>query len=170
VKPRARRVTLKGETRHRHEADALLAGPGTAVVVHRNVDRSLVMACPDGCGEVLTINLDPRAGKAWRLYRERRGTSLFPSVWRESGCKSHFILWRSQLYWCDYDEELEEHNEQLEGRIAALLSSSFRPYTEIAGELDEVPWDVLVACRRLVKRALAEAGTKKHQGSYRRSR
>lgn len=167
---RAKQITIKGETRHRHEADQLLAGPGTAVVVHRGVARSLVIACPDGCGETLTINLDPRAGKAWRLYNERRGTSLFPSVWRESGCKSHFIVWRSRIYWCDFDDLMDDQNEQLESRIGALLSASFRSYTDIAQELDEIPWAVLVACGRLVKRNIAESGDSQQQGFYRRLR
>lgn len=43
---------------HRHEADELIAEPGEAALVHRGVDRSLVMACPNVCGEMLTINLD----------------------------------------------------------------------------------------------------------------
>jgi hypothetical protein len=166
---RSKQLTIKGQTQHRHEADELLDGAGTAVVVHRGVIRSLVLACPDGCGENLTINLDPRAGKAWRLYTERRGTSLFPSVWRDSGCKSHFILWRSHIYWCDYDDEsMDDENEPLEGRVAALLDSSFRSYTDISQTLDEIPWAVLVACGRLAKRRIAEPGTGQQQGFYRR--
>jgi hypothetical protein len=166
---RSKQLTMKGQIQHRHEADKLLAGAGTAVVVHRGVARSLVLVCPDGCGEILTINLDPRAGKAWRLYTERRGTSLFPSVWRPSGCKSHFIVWRSHIYWCDYDDEsMDDENEQLEQRIAAVLDSSFRSYADIAQNLAEIPWAVLVACGRLVKRRIAESGTGQQQGSYRR--
>jgi hypothetical protein len=160
---------IKGTLEHRHEADALLGGPGTAALVHRGVLRSLVVTCPDGCGEILTINLDPRAGKAWRLYREPHGTSLFPSVWRDSGCKSHFIIWRSHIYWCDYDDEpMDDHNESLERRVAAHLQPTFRAYADIAQELDEIPWAVLVACVRLVKRGAAESGTGPQQGSYRR--
>lgn len=171
MKSRSKELTIKGQTQHRHEADELLAGAGTAVVVHRGVIRSLVLVCPDGCGETLTINLDPRAGKAWRLYTERRGTSLFPSVWRDSGCKSHFIVWRSHIYWCDYDDEsMDDENEPLEGRVAALLDSSFRSYTDIAQTLDEIPWTVLVACGRLAKRQIAESGTGEQQGFYRRLR
>jgi hypothetical protein len=49
---------------------------------------------------VLSINLDPRTGKAWRLRQDRFGVTLLPSVWRTSGCKSHFILWRNAVWWC----------------------------------------------------------------------
>ena len=86
-----RRTVLTATVERRHEADALTARPGDAVLVHRGRARSLVMACPDGCGERLTVNLDPEAGPAWRAYQTPRGLTLYPSVWRESGCKTGAI-------------------------------------------------------------------------------
>jgi hypothetical protein len=47
------------------------------------------------------VNLDPRAGPAWKLYDREDSLTLFPSVWRESGCEAHFILWRNRLIRCD---------------------------------------------------------------------
>jgi hypothetical protein len=168
--PRATHLRIMAKVSHRYEADALLSGPGSAVVVERGLPRSLVMPCPDGCGDVLTINLDPRSGPAWRLYRERRGVSLYPSVWRESGCESHFIVWRSSIYWCgpDGDSELDDQNNELEERVATVLTHSFVPYTEIAEELSEIPWSVLVACERLAARGVAERGKGKQRGAFRK--
>jgi hypothetical protein len=141
-------------------------------MVEREVLRSLVMPCPDGCGEILTINLDPRSGPAWRLYRERRGTSLFPSIWRSSGCESHFIVWRSAIYWCGPDEgtALEDENIDLEARVSGALTDSLVPYTEIADQLSEVPWSILVACERLVARGAAERGKGGNRGSFKNRR
>jgi hypothetical protein len=92
MKRRAQTLSLRGTVDHRHEADERLRDLGEAVLVRRGVDRSLTMLCPDGCGETLTVNLDRRTGPAWRLYVEGQAVSLFPSVWRNSGCRSHFIV------------------------------------------------------------------------------
>jgi hypothetical protein len=73
-----------------------------------------VLSCPCGCGDEISVNLDPRTGPAWRTYQTARGFTLFPSIWRESGCKSHFIIWEDRILWLDatdfkFDEaDLEE--------------------------------------------------------------
>lgn len=70
----------------------------TIAIVERGVPRWAVFRCPCGCGELLTINLDRRVGPHWRLIRRKSGVSLSPSVWRTSGCHSHFILWKNQVW------------------------------------------------------------------------
>jgi hypothetical protein len=70
----------------------------TIAIVERSVPRWAVFRCPCGCGELLTINLDPRTGPHWRLLRSRSRVSLSPSVWRTSGCHSHFILWKNRVW------------------------------------------------------------------------
>jgi len=127
------------------------------------------MKCPDSCGDTLTINLDRRGGPAWRMYRNRQGVSLFPSVWRDSGCRSHFIIWRSQLFWCDYDDpELDECDAHLEQRVFDALCPSPIHYAELADNLGETPWSVLVACRHLVRKGKVEEGAAKQNGMFRR--
>ena len=34
--------------------------------------------------------------------------SLIPSVRRTSGCRSHFIVWRNQIWWCSrrWDDDM----------------------------------------------------------------
>ena len=63
----ARMVRLVGDAEYRDQAEATLKAPGDASMVFRARPRSIVMACPDGCGETLVINLDSRADKAWRF-------------------------------------------------------------------------------------------------------
>lgn len=167
-----RRTVLTATVERRHEADALTARPGDAVLVHRGRARSLVMACPDGCGERLTVNLDPEAGPAWRAYQTPRGLTLYPSVWRESGCKSHFIVWHDQIIWCDRFEagnrEPEPQDPTLGTRIVAALGSEWKPYSQIAGAIEDIPWEVLRGCRTLTRRGQIEEGTGRHIGWFRR--
>lgn len=101
---KATRIRHRGATAYRDEANELLERPGDTVLVERGVPRSLVMRCPDGCGETLTINLDRRAGKTWRLNTEKNATlSLYPSVWKADGCRSHFVVRHSGIIWCEPD-------------------------------------------------------------------
>ena len=97
--------------------------PGTMAVIDRAGPRAVLFQCPCTCGDTLVINVDPGAGKAWRLRVDRSGLSLMPSVWRTSGCRSHFILWRNQVWWCDwYDEEDEDEPSwpvEMDGELKA---------------------------------------------------
>jgi hypothetical protein len=170
MKKRASRISMKGEVTHRHLADEALKAPGEAVLVRRGVLRSLVMACPDGCGEVLTINLDGRAGKAWRYFERGADVSLFPSVWRDSGCESHFILWRSRIYWCDWGDELEVPMAEVVVQVRDALGPQLERYTSVAERLDLVPWAVLSACAKLQREGLAIEGKDKLRGSFMRAR
>lgn len=166
---RVNRLAFKAQVEQRHEANPLLNMPGDAALVHRGVLRSLVMACPDGCGELLTINLDARAGKAWRVYGSQEELSLFPSVWRETGCKSHFILWRSKIYWCDWDDELDTPKEDVVELVRGCLSDELVPYLDIADALRLVPWAVLSACHGLARKGVAQEGKNKQRGQFRRA-
>ena len=169
MKRRAQTLTFRGAVEHRHEADERLGSPGEAVLVRRGVDRSLTVLCPDGCGETLTINLDQRAGPAWRLYVDGRSVSLFPSVWRHTGCCSHFIVWKSRIYWCDWGEELQSTSAEFEQLVLSSLTDAFRPYAQIAEALDAVPWAVLSACHRLKSRNLICEGLGNQRGWFKRT-
>ena len=136
----------------------MLVEPGSTVLVHRGVARSIAMQCPDGCGEQLTINLDNRAGPAWRHYLRGDELSIYPSVWREGGCKSHFIVWQSRIYWCDWDD-LDVPSDDTIQSIKAALSRTLRSYIAIADELQLVPWAVLSACHHLCQLREAESGS-----------
>lgn len=78
----------------------LLRDPGAFVAVVRGTPRAAVFRCPCGCGDTLVANTDPKTGPAWRLRLDADGATLMPSVWRTTGCGSHFIVWRSRIWWC----------------------------------------------------------------------
>lgn len=59
------------------------------------------MVCPCGCKEVIELNLLPQVRPRWSVVEHAGGTaSLDPSVWRTSGCHSHFILANGFIRWC----------------------------------------------------------------------
>jgi hypothetical protein len=167
MKGRANRIDFRGIVEHRHEADGLLTQAGAAVLVRRGVERSFTMTCPDGCGEVLTVNLDRRSGPAWRFYLEEDSVSLYPSVWRHTGCESHFIVWRSRIYWCDWGEEFVATSTEFEQLVLGKLTGQLQACSDIAEQLDAVPWAVLSACQRLRRRGLVQSGPGEQRSLFR---
>jgi hypothetical protein len=58
------------------------------------------MVCPCGCGSVLHMNLLEDERPCWRVTQHPDGTAtLFPSVWRKRGCRSHFWLRHGRVEW-----------------------------------------------------------------------
>lgn len=94
------RISFKGIIRNRNELENLLVNAGDFVVVKRGRRRLFILRCPCGCGDDLLINLDERSGPAWRLYLRAGNYSLYPSFWRDTKCKSHFIIWNNKIHWC----------------------------------------------------------------------
>ena len=140
-----REARLKGVAASEADASRLLERAGDFAIVERGTPRLLVMKCPDECGDTLRINLDRRTAKAWRLYRDEDGISLFPSVWRDTGCRSHFIVWGDSIYWNDYGDRAYRRGYDLALRrsITGLLDMSvFRSAADIAEQLGVVPWSV----------------------------
>ena len=153
---RAEKINYVGTAVLNSGAVRQLTRPGDCAVVHRGRPRSIVMVCPDGCGSVLTINLDGRSGKAWGLYLRKQTLSIFPSYWRVDGCRCHFIVWRNRILWCDSHERIKTPNvSSLHSIVLTQLSiDSYISYEAIADEIDEIPWDVLWSCRSLVRQGL----------------
>lgn len=59
------------------------------------------MLCPCGCGETLYLRFFGTRHPQWRIARLSGPATVTPSVWRTSGCRSHFILQDGQIHWCD---------------------------------------------------------------------
>src|ERR1700680_626575 len=120
--------TIRARVNSRANASAHLKQPGDAVIVDRQGPRWLVLSCPCGCGAEVPVNLDRRAGPAWRIYESPRGTSIYPSVVRDTDCKSHFIIWRNNIlmlgaqYGESWIDEVEEGEDKLLQRVLEALS------------------------------------------------
>ena len=173
----ARGIKLTLETTSRANAAAHLRMPGDAVLISRGTPRWLILRCPCGCGEEVPVNLDPRSGKAWRLYRSTRaGLTLFPSVWRDTGCGSHFVIWRDHILmlggWDLADREPVRFDVQsLSERVLAVWpGKGYALYVDVADALKEIPWDVQDACRWLVKKGMLEEANGTRRGWYKKVR
>lgn len=59
----------------------------------------VMLVCPCGCGATIALNVLPDASPRWWLYESADGPTLSPSVWRTTGCRSHFILRRGCVIW-----------------------------------------------------------------------
>ncbi len=64
-----------------------------------------VMICPCGCGAKLELNLLPDERPLWGYKINRKGLpTLYPSVNRKIGCRSHFFLRQGKIIWAEsYD-------------------------------------------------------------------
>lgn len=174
MKQPIRKARWRGIGNYRDEAEPLLEQDGDMAGVVRGRPRSLLMKCPDGCGDTLVINLDPRAGKAWRLDVRKDEVTLYPSVWREDGCRSHFILWRDRILWCGrFEEDNEEpaYDADLERIVYAQLDPViYLGAYDIAMRVGEVSWEVSRALRYLAREGRAVEGRGPDGNRYRRAR
>lgn len=169
---RATATSFKGTINRRSESDSLIELPGDYAIVERDRPRLIVMRCPCGCGDDLLINLDVRSGPAWRFYKKATGNSLYPSYWRSSECKSHFIMWSDKIYWCTSgDEDATEGywkiGEDIEQTILkVLVDRDYTHYIDLADECGLIPWECLQACRQLQYRGLCAGGSSKFRGYF----
>ncbi len=171
----ASKIELKAEVSSRVGASARLVLPGDAVLVTRGAPRWLLLRCPCGCGEEIPVNLDARAGKAWRLYKsDSTGLTLFPSVWRDTGCESHFVVWRDRILmfggsegtWDSVDFDIDRLGRRV---LETWPRSGFASYVDIADVLREIPWDVQEVCRRLARKGKLVEDGEGRRGWYRRA-
>jgi hypothetical protein len=59
------------------------------------------MICPCGCGDMIDLNLLKQSRPCWSVEEHSDGTiTLAPSVWRQKGCRSHFLLRHGRIDWC----------------------------------------------------------------------
>lgn len=139
-------------------AVAQLHTPGDCTIVVRGIPRTVVMMCPDGCGETIAVNLDPRADKAWKKYEHHQKLTIYPSVWRDTGCRAHFIVWNDRILWCDADDakHITIDERFIEAVFNNLSGSNFVHFESIAESLQAIPWDVLWACNELVRRGIVQ--------------
>lgn len=70
-------------------------------VIYKNKPVWALFKCPCGCGYVITLPLQKPHNPKWRLYKsESKRPTLYPSVWQNKGCHSHFWIEDGKLIWC----------------------------------------------------------------------
>jgi hypothetical protein len=62
----------------------------------------LLLKCPCGCKAVITLSLRAIHNPHWKVFQAQSGRfSLHPSVWRDVGCMSHFVMRDGRVFWAD---------------------------------------------------------------------
>ena len=59
-----------------------------------------VMICPCGCGETLNLRFLQNRRPRWDLLSKKGNATVRPSIWRTTGCRSHFFLINGRVAWC----------------------------------------------------------------------
>lgn len=60
----------------------------------------VVFSCPCGCSDPVDLCLLPNFRPHWRLQIDQaRKVTLHPSVWRNTGCRSHYMLKSGRIRW-----------------------------------------------------------------------
>lgn len=74
----------------------------TLVVAREEGDLwSAGMICPCGCKRRIELMLLSGVKPRWDLHVDRAGLpTLWPSVWVNDGCRSHFWLRGGEISWC----------------------------------------------------------------------
>lgn len=70
-------------------------------VVYSKQSYWAVFKCPCKCGNLISLPLQKTHNPHWRLERsfENRPT-LYPSIWQNKGCLSHFWIVDGRIEWC----------------------------------------------------------------------
>ena len=60
------------------------------------------MRCPCGCGETIELLVLDGAKPRWDVLIDKKNLpTLHPSVWRQTGCRSHFWVRKGRINWCE---------------------------------------------------------------------
>ncbi|VAW75799.1 hypothetical protein MNBD_GAMMA12-1360 [hydrothermal vent metagenome] len=61
----------------------------------------VLFQCPCGCGHVITLSLQLTHSPHWKITKNSsQRPTLYPSVWQDTSCCSHFWLKDGRIYWC----------------------------------------------------------------------
>ena len=70
------------------------------VVGNEKFAKWAYLKCPSRCGEVIMLSLIQSAKPFWNIKRDKLGRpTIYPSIHKLDGCKSHFWLRRGKLRW-----------------------------------------------------------------------
>lgn len=58
------------------------------------------LLCPCGCRETVHLRFMGERRPRWSLESRAGRATVFPSVWRQSGCRSHFFIRVGRIDWC----------------------------------------------------------------------
>ena len=104
---------------------------------------SAALLCPCGCGSTIRVSLVAGDHPRWRAKRHFSGSvTLHPSIWRNSGCRSHFFLLRGRIVWsaAEAPRFTQAKTSEIRGRfrqfqtIMSIRSDRWAPVGHFASE------------------------------------
>ena len=70
------------------------------IIGNPNQPWLLAFNCPCGCHNIIQLNLLKDADPCWKYkVTKKNKINISPSVWRTTGCKSHFFIYKSKIDW-----------------------------------------------------------------------
>lgn len=70
-------------------------------VAPRQIAKWAILVCPCGCHGIITLSLQGIHNPHWSLSKSSIDLpTLYPSIWRDKGCFSHFWLKEGRVFWC----------------------------------------------------------------------
>jgi hypothetical protein len=78
--------------------------PGIMVIVgDRTRQKWVCFQCPDGCGEIIKLSLNPKQRPCWTVSIDRLDRpTISPSIRRLNACRCHFWIRQGIVHWCDH--------------------------------------------------------------------
>ena len=69
------------------------------IIGHKTNPWLLLFFCPCGCEQKIQLNLLEESSPCWRYSLYKKQITIRPSIWRDIGCKSHFIIKNGNVQW-----------------------------------------------------------------------
>ncbi|MDO9399674.1 MAG: DUF6527 family protein [bacterium] len=71
------------------------------IISEEEFEWVIMFKCPCGCNEKIKLNLLESSKPKWTYFIKDKNISIFPSVERVNGCKSHFIVNKGYIEWSE---------------------------------------------------------------------
>lgn len=70
-------------------------------VEYRGKSYWVLFRCPCGCNSIISLSLQASHSPKWKLIESENGRpTLFPSIWQNKGCYSHFWITDGKVNMC----------------------------------------------------------------------
>lgn len=70
-------------------------------VIYKKEPYWAVFKCPCGCSSIISLPLQKSHNPHWSVDSSKTGRpSVYPSVWQNKGCLSHFWIDDGKINWC----------------------------------------------------------------------
>lgn len=65
------------------------------------IQKWACFSCPGGCGERISLSLNPERRPCWRIATDFwQRLTLHPSMHQQNECRCHFWIKKGQVHWC----------------------------------------------------------------------